>query len=117
MPMSLLHRVEERFDKLKRNVLVEQVGHTVDEYPPRSLPCQRERDQVTVQGDREATCVPGISHRMKSMSQTISVAVFAPLRDFVTSRDGVPRRLGPLNWRRTRHDCPIPNERSANVRV
>ena len=103
MPVGLVHYVEDPPDVFDRNCLVEKIAHGVYENALRPL-----YSQWFIQLLGDELQVETLFERMpgtpaKALRESLGVQVLAPLADFDAAADRVPRRVGPLDGRRSAH--------------
>jgi hypothetical protein len=93
---ALLDRRKDPLDEGKRHPLVKQIAHGVHENHPRRFPFFGNLKQIGMQRDVKSVSIPLDAHRLQSVRHALGVAVFAARANLRTTRDGVPRCLGPI---------------------
>ena len=100
------HHIDNAFDISVRHLLVEEIGHRIDEIDGGLLASKRLLQALRQQGQRKAVLVSGRAHGLQPARQRLGVTVLAAGRNLGAPGDRVPRLLGPLNLRCRRHDVP-----------
>ena len=106
VPVGFFHGVEYAVDEWRRNVLVEQVAHGIDEDLPRSFPCQRLFHSFRAQCQIEALLVWVPRHPSEPFRETLSVAIGAPLGNFGAPGYRIPGGVSPFDAGVVAHGDP-----------
>ena len=95
------HNRKSRGDEVHGNLRMEQVGHTVDENPPRLLPGQGYIQPLRQQLDvPRRIFIAGYAHPLQPRIEGVHIAVVATGRHPGTTGNRVPSFIRPFNRRR-----------------
>ena len=91
-----MNGVHDAVDKLKGHLLMEDVAHGADEDIVRLFPLQRLFEVFLVQSQSEAIALFLQPHGLKAPRHHLGIAMRTTRRPLGTSRDGIPRLVGPF---------------------
>src|SRR5690606_32158312 len=99
MPVSRAHDIKDLVDVLARNIDMKEVTHGVDEHPLRLSPLKRTIKHLRLERHLKPISVAMDAHGVKAAGHSPGIAVLTAGAGVIATRNGVPRRLGPLDRR------------------
>jgi DNA-binding phage protein len=120
---GLRHHLENPLNELSGHVLVEQVGHAVDEDQTPVTPLDRKVERGGDQAKVEPLLEWVTWRSAESLGESFRVAVFAARRDFGAAPNGVPGRVSPLDLAAVTHvlcilnGCIVPSVKFGETRA
>lgn len=91
------HRREHSLYVRKRDVVMKQIAHRIDEYDPWLSPLARHVYEIGVECYLETIPIALSAHGSKPVGHTLCVAVFAALADLGATSYRIPSHFSPLN--------------------
>lgn len=103
VPVSPSHNVADARDIARRNFLVKEIAHRVDEDLPWALPAERLLQLFGHQSQIEALFKRMPGHTSEALREQLGIAEFAARTHLRASADRVPRGVRPFDGRPIAH--------------